>query len=67
MAPEAARAGVCIIRVERLGSDLLITIHSNLNVEHPLEEQVELASDVETGIRLIRKFLERYLREDRVR
>jgi hypothetical protein len=57
------RTGVCVVRAEALSTGTVITIRTNVDVDRPCDERVEVVSDVANAVRSVEAFLTRYLRE----
>ena len=57
------RTGVCIVRAESLGTGTVITVRTNVNVDRPCHETVEVLTEVADAVRSVEAFLMRYQRE----
>jgi hypothetical protein len=53
----SSQTGICVVRVEAQGQELLITIRTNLDIEHLSGEHVQTVADMQTAVRVVSDFL----------
>jgi hypothetical protein len=51
------RTGVCVVRIERQRSGILITLRTNADLAKLPVEQVIVVADVEAAVATVRRFL----------
>lgn len=54
---EPSRTGVCLVRIERQRSGVLITLRTNADVAQLSAERVTVLADVEAAVAAVRQFL----------
>jgi hypothetical protein len=56
------RTGVCLVRIERQGSGVLITLRTNDDIRQLSTERVDTVADVGAAVQLVREFLTAFAR-----
>jgi hypothetical protein len=55
-----SRVGICLVRIERQGSGVLITLRTNDDIEQVSTERVRTVADVAAAVQIVREFLDAY-------
>ena len=56
------RTGVCLVRIERQGSGVLITLRTNDDIRQLSTERVDTVADVGAAVQMVREFLTTFAR-----